>query len=325
MNVLFQGTPYDLADRYTDLTKLMVLCIFYCSVFPSSFFLCAIGLTVKYQTDKYNLLRTWKRAPALGSVISRVSRKYFFLIGIAFMAVASSYFWTGFPYDNLCENDTIDNKYIGNFAVYQMFPDFVDDIATKETRELMRSIRNVSFTSSDVEYEYCQMNFISIPHVIFPFVPEAAEKMPSAGLDPNAYMTPEQIISTTYFGWSAVVIVAMIFLKFLWSWYTDLIRVQLYKSIGKSQGIRYSQVASRSAYIPQVNSDAFAYPLIACEIEGLDEELFDFKDPKRSYKYYDLSFDAKKLISIGHENDACDPRGFSIVRHWDPDDETLKS
>ena len=45
---------------------------------------------------------------------------------------------------------------------------------------------------------------------------------------------------------------------------------------GDDQGIPFSEVASRSAYIPQVRSPLFSYPLIACNSELIDEELFDW-------------------------------------------------
>jgi len=45
--------------------------------------------------------RTWKRAPMLGNTISRFSRKYFFSTALVAMAIISSYYWSGFPYDNL--------------------------------------------------------------------------------------------------------------------------------------------------------------------------------------------------------------------------------
>lgn len=45
--------------------------------------------------------RTWSPAPALGSQISEVSRGYF-LLSILTLSVMSAYWWSGFPYDNLC-------------------------------------------------------------------------------------------------------------------------------------------------------------------------------------------------------------------------------
>jgi hypothetical protein len=42
----------------------------------------------------------------LGNTISRFSRKYFFSAAIVAMAIVSSYYWSGFPYDNLCSEYT---------------------------------------------------------------------------------------------------------------------------------------------------------------------------------------------------------------------------
>ncbi|OEU16126.1 hypothetical protein FRACYDRAFT_275258 [Fragilariopsis cylindrus CCMP1102] len=67
MNILFQGSQYELAERYTDMTKILFLNLFYCSIFPSSFFLCAISLCLKYLVDRFNLMRTWKKAPHTGN------------------------------------------------------------------------------------------------------------------------------------------------------------------------------------------------------------------------------------------------------------------
>lgn len=89
MNLLFQGTVYELAERYTDMTKvneilfwfvpyltcshssyfmlkIMFLCLWYSAIFPGAFFLCSFSLLIKYYVDRFSLMRTWKRAPQLG-------------------------------------------------------------------------------------------------------------------------------------------------------------------------------------------------------------------------------------------------------------------
>jgi hypothetical protein len=57
--------------------------------------------------------------------------------------------------------------------------------------------------------------------------------------------------------------------------FLDLYRSS-YSAVGEDQGINYSQVPSRSAYIPQVFSGLFAYPLIACSTDRIDEELYNW-------------------------------------------------
>lgn len=48
MNLNFQGTFYNLGERYTDLTKVLFLCFFYSALFPSTFFFGAAILVVQY-------------------------------------------------------------------------------------------------------------------------------------------------------------------------------------------------------------------------------------------------------------------------------------
>ena len=48
MNSWFQGTYYNLGERYTDLTKVLFLCFFYSALFPSTFFFGAAILAIQY-------------------------------------------------------------------------------------------------------------------------------------------------------------------------------------------------------------------------------------------------------------------------------------
>ncbi|KAG7353258.1 calcium-activated chloride channel [Nitzschia inconspicua] len=303
MNLNFQGTEYELAERYTDMTKILFLCLWYCSVFPGSFFLCAFSLGVKYYVDKFCLMRTWKKAPQLGTTISRFSRRYFFTIAIAVMAVISSYYWSGFPFDNICPNDSINSTYVDSVIVLP-----------KNVSEL-RFAFNVTFTEEDVDYRFCNQNLMAIGSgPTFPFVPT----MTTDTTDPSNWMTDDQVITTTYFGWAAVGILVIVIVKFVYGWlvmFLDQYR-NSYSAVGDDQGIHYSDVTSRSAYIPQVFSGMFSYPLIACNTEKIDEELFDWTDPDRSFGYYDLSKDAAKLLADLHLEEI---PGFSVVKHYPPE------
>lgn len=88
------------------MTKILFLALWYCSIYPCALFLCSFALLVNFFTDRFSLMRTWKRAPMLGNTISRFSRKYFFSAAIVAQAIVSSYYWSGFPYDNLCSEYT---------------------------------------------------------------------------------------------------------------------------------------------------------------------------------------------------------------------------
>lgn len=80
-------------------------------------------------------------------------------------------------------------------------------------------------------------------------------------------------------------------------------------------------VESISAYIPQVVSSSIPYPLIACNVENIKEsDLFEWEDPLRSYEYYDLTRDAKRILSEGdnnyHDVELDESKVFSKMVYW---------
>jgi hypothetical protein len=65
----------------------------------------SFALFVVYYVDRFSLMRTWARAPQLGTQISDFTRHYITPAAIVFMAGVSAYAWSGFPNDNLCEDN----------------------------------------------------------------------------------------------------------------------------------------------------------------------------------------------------------------------------
>jgi hypothetical protein len=130
-------------------------------------------------------------------------------------------------------------------------------------------------------------------------------------------VTNDQVITTTYFGWAALAIMCIVILRFVWGWWGIFMTLyqSSYSSVGDDQGIAFSTVESRSAYIPQVTSQLFAYPLVACKTDDVDPELFDWVDTDRSFQFYDLTKDAEKLLS---ELNLEEVPGFSLVKHFPP-------
>jgi len=313
MNILFQGTEYELAERYTDMTKILFLSVFYCAIFPMTFFLCAISLTFKYFVDRFALIRTWKRAPSVGPTIASISRKYFLAMAVGIMAIVCSYYWTGFPFDNLCIDEETPVDFTGEF---EMTP------YKSSTIDFSTDVTSATVSEGDFNYKICSQDFTGhLPRVAFPFVPSRARWIPD--LEPSEYMTETQLISTTYFGWSAFAMMLVVFGKYAYLWYNQYKATYsgVYVPAGEVQGKPFSNEDSRSGYIPQVYSKAFAFPLIACQIDDIDEELFDFNDPSRSYLYYDLTNDAEKLVSVDQKN-MLDDRTFTIVKSWPAEKKT---
>jgi hypothetical protein len=187
-------------QRYTDMTKLLFLCLWYCSVYPGAFFMCSFALLIKYFVDRFSLMRTWKRPPQLGTRISRFSRRYFFSLACVAMAVVSSFYWSGFPYDNICPNDKIDDSRLGIFTVTSL------DNTTAVNEEVV-------YTEEDVDYRFCLQDFLTpvTGSATFPFIPE---NQPEG----DEWMSEEQEMITSIFGWSSVVITAIVALMFTTGW-----------------------------------------------------------------------------------------------------------
>lgn len=80
--------------------------------------------------------------------------------------------------------------------------------------------------------------------------------------------------------------------------------------------MNFSNVDVISAYIPQVKNENFLYPLIACDVEHIDNELFDWNDPDRPFSYYSVVKDAKRLLA--NQPGASTEKVFSRVMHWPP-------
>ncbi|KAL9178347.1 hypothetical protein ACHAXT_001775 [Thalassiosira profunda] len=104
----FQGGYYNLAERFTDFTKVLLICTFYSAFYPLIWFLGAAILFGQYWMDKFLLLRSWQKAPSVGTETAKFSRFYFNTAAILLGAISSGYAYARSPYTQLCsctEND----------------------------------------------------------------------------------------------------------------------------------------------------------------------------------------------------------------------------
>jgi len=56
MNTAMEGPRYDLATRYTNMMKILFLTLWYCSIFPSVFFMCSCILCVNFFVDRFSMM-----------------------------------------------------------------------------------------------------------------------------------------------------------------------------------------------------------------------------------------------------------------------------
>jgi hypothetical protein len=299
MNLNMQGQAFDLAERYTNMTKNLFLALWYCAIYPGALYMCSFALLITYSVDRYSLMRTWKRPTQLGTQISEFSRRYFFSLAIVAMAILSSYYWASFPFDNLCLNENDGSLYSdlsGNFTLALAS----DPIEIK------------ALDGSESSYRYCPQDFVrgGAKERSFPFV----SKYQREG---GEWMADDQEIVADIYGWSAVCVISIVVLSFLWCWYIAVRGMfrGTYDPCGKDQEICFSDVPSIHGYVPQVQSAVFCYPLLACSVAGIEEDLLDWKDPSRTHSFYDLTKDAEMLL---RGTDMSSKAVFSQISYWPP-------
>ncbi|CAJ1970212.1 unnamed protein product [Cylindrotheca closterium] len=301
MNRRFQGLQVELAERYTNMTKIMFLAFWYSSIFPGGMLLAAVALLVNYYTDRFSLMRSWQRAPRVGTEISNISLNYFFSTALFFLAVMSSFYWSAFPFDNLCPTDqTLNPDYYGTYNV--------TTVTNAGNRTLIETV-----DSNTEVYRFCNQDFILRPGgPDFPFIYREGD--PDFG---DSWMSEEQKFLSQLFGWTSIGFIALVVLKFLYGIYCRIKRefVVEHESIGAEQGIAFHEVPTIAGYVPQVKSNLFSYPLIVCDCDKLGDQLFDWTDPDQDYGYYDLTKDGEHILTGSNRRAK---NSFDRVKYWPP-------
>lgn len=105
MNSHFIGAKFELAERYTDATKVLFVSLFFSAILPEAFFLGAAALLIQFAVGKFCLMRLWRPTPDIGPHLASLSRNYFFSSALVAHFVMSAYWWSGYPYDSVCENE----------------------------------------------------------------------------------------------------------------------------------------------------------------------------------------------------------------------------
>ncbi|KAL7559514.1 hypothetical protein ACA910_010325 [Epithemia clementina (nom. ined.)] len=336
MNSNFQGTYYNLGERYTDFSKVLFLCFFYSSLLPSSFIFGFAILMTQHYVDKYCLMRIWGWTPTIGPELARFSRRYFFYGALLAFILVSAYAWAQFPYDNICDPDQPSGfNYSGSY---------------NNVKTLNNEFKNVTVTQSE-EVVYCQQSWRAKTGGLS--FPATSRLQPSDA----TWMSSSQEELANVYGWTSLgVFISFFLILFGNSGFAAFVSFfrHNYKPSGKVQRIDFSANPEIFAYVPQIKLPSFPFPLVACDIDDLHKELIGWADETRSYDYYNLLFDVpyegmkrtermdsnsrkKKLasdskgsekktaqrghVSVGDNAVEVEPRRkpiFSVIKHYPP-------
>lgn len=304
MNLCFTGGYYELSERYTDLTKVMFLTFFYAIIFPMGYFFAFLTLVVHHLTDKYCLLRLWGPQPKVGRLISKFSRNFFFPAAVTAFAVASAYFWAGFPFDNAC---VVDSSASSNYQGFHVIKD------------TMGNSYNTTIYSNTPNYEYCLQDL---------FYRDAFPPLPKFQGD-TKWMSEGQTLVAKIYGWSSVAVVAIVlcfiinkgFFKPLTS-----ILYNSYKPDGAVEGTSFSQVKDITLYVPAVAVPEIPFPLIVCDISKLDLRYLGWEIPNGDYSSFNLIHDIEPYVKeMEGVVDVMPNKIFSTVTHWSPEESAVTS
>ena len=102
---------------------MLFVAIFFSSILPEAFLLGALALLAQFCVGKFALLRLCGHTPDVGFYLARLSRNYFIPFVLVTHVVMSAYWWSGYPYDNVCAHDDGGYSYCNqNFWSARVFP-----------------------------------------------------------------------------------------------------------------------------------------------------------------------------------------------------------
>ncbi|KAG7353426.1 hypothetical protein IV203_002781 [Nitzschia inconspicua] len=280
MMLWFQGTFYNLGERYTDLTKILFVVFYYSSLFPFVFVYGFIILFIQYFVDRFSLFRLWGWNPQLGAELASFSRKYMILGCLAAFAIMSSFIYAQFPYDNVCDPSEPVNGAAGSYSGVTL----ADGVLVNEGSENA----GIVVVSQDTEVAFCDQSRSGSDEFWFP----ATKRVQGDG--PLTWFTNEQARITAVYGWTSVVIVAFLVIYLFGRSAGDLamfIFTGVYQPEGEPQNIDFSSNLNIFAYVPQLKYVGHPFPYICCDIDDLDQDLIGWNDASHSYDYYNLIFE----------------------------------
>jgi hypothetical protein len=112
MNEYWAGSEWSLAERYTNLAKVVFLALFYSLVTPLGLVIGAVAMLLVFTVDRYLLLRTWKPPKMLDATMA-LRVRHFFALAIAAHLYVSSRFVYSWPMDEVYVKSQADgNGYV---------------------------------------------------------------------------------------------------------------------------------------------------------------------------------------------------------------------
>lgn len=315
MYLCFKGSPYNLAERYTDLTKIVFLSFYYCALYPFTLLFGGVALILRYYVDKFCLLRTWRSAPYFGTQLADFSMKYFIWLAIVLGALVSAFDFVYFPFDHVCDatNDQ-DAAIYENIAVTNV-------TANGEEVEGNLTMAGGSFARVCSENTCCQENVVF--RKLGFFKPWRIEG------DNFQWMSDEQggtaiVYAVTAFSLLMGYIAIHFGVNF--KLFVKSLMGGLSVEQSKVQNVDYSSIKNLDGYIPQITIGRFPFPLLLCDVKDITPGAIGWIDPSdETYRDNNCIFDIDDVnAELDEDNNPLPPPSlqgplFSVVKQWERD------
>jgi len=317
MYLCFKGTPYNLAERYTDLTKIVFLSYYFCALYPMCLFFGSVALFFRHYIDKFLLLRTWREAPHSGTKLATFSTRYFLILAMILASFSAAYEFAFFRYDNICISEDT-----------EAVPEYTNIDVTLSTGSI--DVINVSsdfFVRVCTEQTCCQdQNVFHRMGLISPWEisPEAHE----SDKDFQWLSQPLTAQSPEFSFMYAVTAFAIMMIYIIYQFGRKIMNLfrSLYQGIyepsGQNQNIDFTNVEGMHAYVPQITLGRFPFPLLFCKIDDIDEKLIGWTTFGEPYSDYNLIHDIQEIIDNSDDPNPplfSDGPLFSFVTQWHRD------
>lgn len=160
MNLCFRVKEFDVSERYTNISRVLLFTLFYSILFPLGFFFATAIFFMLYWIDKMTILRRNSSATRVGSRMTKTSN-IFLLVSIIAYTLGAAFMFIQFPFDNLCTSD--DTQILPNY-----YGTWNLRVRGKDEGEIYQD--TVEINEHSRCYHYCNQNLVT--QMKFPPLPE---------------------------------------------------------------------------------------------------------------------------------------------------------
>lgn len=117
MNLKFSGSNWSLAEKYTNIAKVLFISLYYCLLIPYSLFLCIPAFALIFLVDRYLLLRKWKQVPMMDGKVAVRLRQQAILAVAAHMYVSMRFIYS-WPMDEIYIREDGQIEKVNKFPIF---------------------------------------------------------------------------------------------------------------------------------------------------------------------------------------------------------------